>query len=86
MIGPPWMPGPATPDARAPYTDGAKVIDQQPGPGGTVRVTFVLPGFIRRTITVPESAWREGEHLRIIPHMVGYLRAVDVQPFLDSPG
>lgn len=56
---PPPVPVPPR-GAEPPY-----VVDQRPGPGNTVRVTWALPGLLRVTVTVPQRVWLDGEHTGI---------------------
>lgn len=56
---PPPVPVPAR-GAEPPY-----VVDQRPGPGNTVRVTWALPGLLRVTVTVPQQVWLVGGHAGI---------------------
>ena len=59
---PPDGPEPVSRDAIPPF-----IIDQRPGPGATVRVTWSLPGLRRLIVTVPYARWVEGQHLAIAP-------------------
>lgn len=38
------------------------ILSQEPGPSGTVLVTWSLPGLRRLTLRVPESSWIDGDH------------------------
>lgn len=78
---------PADPVAPARGATGRPwIVDQRPGPNGTVRVTWATSSLDRITLTVPETAWIQGHHAPAGELTAAILSALDpagIQPVGD---
>lgn len=68
------MPQPQAPPTRAPYVDGAKIIDQRLDAAGNVLVTFALPGLTTAVVRMPYSSWVSGDAHLMGPLLVRMIR------------
>jgi hypothetical protein len=75
---------PPQPPIQPRGTDPPFIVDQRPGPGNTVRVTWSLPGLVRAVILIPQREWLAGEHAGIGRAAADVMRSLTPEQMPDD--